>query len=466
MPQIIKSTTRRQFITRTTLAAGALALPSIVTGRVRGANNRLNIACIGVGNRGGNDMDGVAHENIVALCDIDEAFLGAAAAKHPKAAKFNDYRKMLDAMHNEIDAVVVATPDHTHAPATVRALRDHKHVYCEKPLTHTVAEARLVTQEAIATKAVTQMGTQIHAGDNYRRVVEVIQSGAIGKVSQVHTWVPTTYHGGNRPDETPPIPKTVHWDLWLGTAPARPYHSAYHPFNWRGWWDFGGGALADMACHHMDLPFWALGLRYPKSIQAKGPDRHDEGTPQWLVVDYEFPADESDYVADTVNLTWHHGGKRPPQVESGQAPDYRAGNLFIGDKGMLIADYGRHQLLPENKFTEFQRPDHSIPRSIGHHREWTEACKANDPEATTCRFPYAGPLTEAVLLGNVSFRIGGKKLQWDARALRAVNAPEADEFIAPGISEGVGVVNIGSGKSLSLRDRSARFRSTRTRPMK
>jgi len=422
------SVSRRQFMTRSAATAAALASP-MITNRVLGANDKLQIACVGVGGRGHADLMGVAHERIVALCDVDAKSLDKACEQFGNAARFRDFRIMLDKMHADIDAVVVGTPDHMHAPITLRAMREHKHVFCEKPLTHDVHEARQVALEAAATKAVTQMGTQIHAGNNYRRVVEAIRAGAIGKVQHVHTWVPTSYHGGARPTATPPVPPTVDWDLWIGAAPYRPYHPAYHPFHWRGWWDFGGGALADMACHHVDLPFWALGIRRPNHVSAQGPEVHPESPGQWNIVDYVFPAIETDYCAAEVKLTWYHGGKTPPPLA--ELPDnikYNAGNIFVGSEGTLIADYGKHHLLPIEKFRDYTPPEPTIAPSIGHHREWTEAVKANDPDAPLCNFQYAGPLTEAVLLGNVAFRTG-KALEWDAARLRATNAPEAMKYL-------------------------------------
>ena len=405
-------------------------------------SEKLNVACIGVGGRGHEDLKGVAGENIVALVDVDGNTLGKAAAEFPKARTFKDYRRMLDAVGKEIDAVVVGTPDHTHAPATLAALRAGKHVYCEKPLTHTVAEARLVAQTTAKHKRVTQMGTQVHAQSNYRRVVELLQAGAIGTVRRVHTWVNTSYHGGDRPKDTPAAPEGLDWDLWIGPAPMRPYHKAYHPFWWRGWWDFGGGALADMACHHMDLPHWALGLRHPVTVAAQGPEDHPEASPRWLIVDYEYAARPGDIAhggGPGVHLTWYHGGKRPPEFENGTIPEahrnWGGGNLFIGDEGMLLADYGKHVLLPQEKFSDYKRPAATIPDSIGHHREWVEACKADAFGQTTCNFDYSGALTETVLLGNVAYRIG-KKLEWDALKLKATNAAEADAFVTKAYRKG------------------------------
>jgi predicted dehydrogenase len=404
----------------------ALALPRF--SRAAGPNEKLNVASIGVTGQGASDLDGVAAHtdqvNIVALCDVDSFNIAKAAERYPSAKRFDDYRKMYDVMHKDIDAVIVATPDHHHAFATMGALKLGKHVYCEKPLTHSVWECRRVREEAAKNpKLATQMGTQIHAGDNYRRVVELIQAGAIGKVERVHVWVGGAYHGGDRPTEIPPVPANLNWDLWLGPAPERPYHNtAYHPFWWRGWWDFGGGTLADMACHHVDLPYWALDLRAPDTVEADGSPLHPEGPAKILKVHYRFPARGE---RPPVHLTWYHGdGNRPEEFAQNKVPgDWGNGCLFVGEGGkMLVADYGQHRLLPEEQFKDYQRPAATIPSSIGHHTEWIKACREGTP--TLCNFDYSGALTEAVLLGNVAFR-SGKKVTWDAANLKTGSA-EAD----------------------------------------
>jgi predicted dehydrogenase len=274
------------------------------------------------------------------------------------------------------------------------------------------------------------MGTQIHAENNYRRVVELIQAGAIGTVKEVHTWCDRVYTQGDRPKETPRVPDNLHWDLWLGPAPERPYHPCYVPFHWREWWDFGGGTLADMACHHMDLPFWALKLGYPLTVEAEGPTPHPESTSPWQIVRYTFPARES---LPALPLTWYQGGKRPPQFEESNLPKWGDGNLFVGDKGMILADYGRHVLLPEADFKDYVRPAETIPNSVGHHEEWLQAIKSGNK--TTCNFDYSGTLAETVQLGNVAYR-SGKKLEWDARGMRAKDCPEADAFIRPAFRKG------------------------------
>jgi len=414
---------RREFL-RSSLAAGtaaAFAVPALA--QSRSPNEKLNIAAVGVAGRAAADVAGVSSENIVAICDVDENRLDGAAANYSKAKKFVDFRKMLTEMEKQIDAVVVGTPDHTHMPAGVMAMRMGKHCYAEKPLSHNVYESRVAAELAKEKKLATQMGTQIHAGDNYRRVVELIQAGAIGPVNEVHVWCGKNWGGGERPTETPPIPPHIHWDLWLGPAPERPYHPCYLPGQWRRWWDFGNGTLGDMACHYMDLPFWALKLRHPTSVESEGPPVHPETCPTQLIVRYEFPARDD---MPPVKFTWYDGSNRPSLPADWNIPVGGAGVLFVGKEGQLRADYGSWQLHPKEKFADYQPPEPTIPTSIGHHQEWIHACKTGG--ATTCNFDYSGALSEAVLLGNVAYRVG-KKLQWDGAAMKATNCPEADQYL-------------------------------------
>jgi predicted dehydrogenase len=397
--------TRRRFLQAT--AATAVMAP--LSRADQQPSEKLNVAVVGVTGQGGYNLGQVvgAGVNIVALCDVDERLAGPVREKYSKAVFDVNFRKIVE--HKEVDAVVVATPDHTHAPITMAALRAGKHVYCEKPLTHTVFEARTVAETAAKLKRVTQMGTQIHAGSNYRRVVELIRSGAIGTIKEVHTWCGRSYWGGDLPEGKDEVPASFHWDLWQGPAPRRDFKNrldkvgrgTFHPFNWRQWWLYGGGTLNDMACHHMDLPFWALKLRHPTKVAAEGPPPHPDSSAKWLIVHYEFPE---------VKLTWYDGGKRPALMSQAGMPKWGDGNLFVGDKGMLLADYGRHVLLPEKDFKGFTPPKPTIPESIGHHREWVQACKNGG--TTTCNFDYSGALTEAVLLGTVSYR-SGKSFSWD-----------------------------------------------------
>jgi predicted dehydrogenase len=421
--------TRRRFLHTT--AATALAAGSLPAAEKKPRpSERLHVGVIGTFNQAGYDLNEVANAGaeIVALCDIDERRSGPVRERFPRAKFHVDFRHLID--QPGLDAVVVATPDHMHAHATLAALRNGLHVYCEKPLTHSVEEARLVAETAAKHKRVTQMGTQIHAGSNYRRVVELVQSGAIGTIREVHVWVGVSRGGGDRPKGSEAIPEGLHWDLWLGAAPVRPFvHGAaknengvYHPFNWRRFWDFGGGTLTDMACHHVDLPFWALGLRHPTKVSAEGSAPHPDTAAVWTTVRYEFPARDKQ---PPVSLTWYDGGKRPPHFSRGELPKWGDGTLFVGNKGMLIAGYSEHRLLPEKEFAGFTPPARTIKDSIGHHREWVEACKTGG--TTTCNFDYAGALTECALLGVVSYRLG-KPFTWDAKNLKA-SEPDAERFL-------------------------------------
>ncbi|MBI5772610.1 MAG: Gfo/Idh/MocA family oxidoreductase [Verrucomicrobia bacterium] len=420
------SLNRRAFLQHGSVtAAGLVAAPWLSFGK-GSANEKLNVAFVGTANRAGADLAGVAKEtelaNVVALCDVDENFLAAAKQKHPRADTYTDFREMLE--RKDLDCVVVGTPDHTHAVAAVAALRAGCHVYCEKPLARTVSEVRIITDTARKLKRVTQMGNQIHSGTNFRRVVELVQSGAIGEVREVHVWVGSTYGGSSLPTDTPPVPNGLHYDLWVGPAKFLPYHPEYVPFKWRNWWNFGGGSLADFGCHYMDLPHWALGLSHPLSVEVvDGPPVHRDSPPPWLIMRYEYPQRDA---LPPVRLTWYHGGKQAPMLTDDQRAKWKSGVLFVGSRGKLLANYTNHVLLPEAAFADFKRPEPFIPDSVGHHKEWLLACKTGGKPGSN--FDYAGPLTEAALLGNVAYRTG-KKLEWDAKKLRAANAPEADEFI-------------------------------------
>lgn len=418
---------RREFLKQTALTGAGLWLGGrSVWSQSRSPNEKLNLGIIGVGGQGGSNIEGVRSENIVALCDIDEGPLAKAAAKFPKAAIYHDFRRLLE--RNDLDAVVISTPDHTHAVAAAWAMQQGRHVYCEKPLTHSVYEARYLADLAARKRVATQMGNQGHSGAGSRRLVELVRSGVIGPIREVHSWTdrPIWPQGIDRPTDTPPVPPTVHWDLWLGPAPARPYHPAYHPFRWRGWWDFGTSALGDMGCHVLDGAFWALNLGAPTSVEAEGPPVHPETAPKWMIVRYEFPARGE---MPPVKLTWYDGGRRPPaELFEGQRISDN-GTLFIGEKGKIYvpdAYGGAHRLLPAEKFADFQPPPPTIPDSPGHHQEWILACKTGSSTGTN--FAYAAALTEMVLLGNVAYR-AGKKLEWFSGTLEAVNCPEARAFI-------------------------------------
>ncbi len=392
----------------------------------------LRIGFVGVANRGGANLADTASckdlAEVTALCDVDSNNLEAAAAQHPKAAKYRDFRKMLE--KEQLDAVVVSTPDHAHAVVCAAGLRRGLHVYCEKPLARTVSEVRAIQKLAAKTKRVTQLGTQIHAGANYRRVVELVQAKAVGDIREVHVWVGATYGGMERPQGEEKVPPQLDWDLWLGPVEPMPYSAEYAPFKWRNWWAFGGGSLADFGCHFMDLPHWALQLSHPDWVEpVDGPPVHPHSTPPWAIVRYHHPARASVGQGSTlppVTLTWYHGGKQPALLDEEQAKYFKSGVLFVGEKGSILADYTRNVLLPEEKFKDYKRPQPWIPASVGHHREWLLAIRGE--MTTTCGFAYSGPLSETALLGNVAYRLG-KRITWDAAALRARKCPEADVYL-------------------------------------
>ncbi len=420
--------TRRQILQTSAVAATAAVgfHGSLAATESKSPNERLNIGGIGTANRAGADLGGVASQNMVALVDIDAKYLEQAGKRYSAARRYRDFRVMLEKEGDKLDAVVVGTADHTHAPAAAMAMRMGKHVYCEKPLTHTVFEARTLAELAKKNHLVTQMGTQIHALDNYRRVVELIETGAIGKVREVHVWVGVNYSGAKF--VTKPQPAHVDWDLWLGPAPKRPYSIGVHPARWRDFWDYGTGGLGDFGCHYMDLAHWALKLRHPTHCKASGPTYDPVATTAGLVVEYKYPARGD---LPPVEMTWYDGGRRPEILNTLKRKDgsplkWGNGQLFIGEHGMLISDYGKHLLLPEDKFVDFKRPEPYIPKSIGHHAEWVQAIKTNGQ--TTCNFNYSGALTEAVLLGTVAYR-SGCDIEWDAKNLKPVGAPQAEQFV-------------------------------------
>ncbi len=456
--------TRRGFVG----AAASLATFTVVPRHVLGGpdnaapSDTLNIGAIGVGGHGAFLLDEIFTQsrglppalggaNFVALCDVDEKRASDTIVrrlpavtnyggfkKFPEARRYNDFRKLLDREERNIDAVVVATPDHVHIPASVMAMQMGKHCYCEKPLAHNVFEARLAAEVAKKNKVATQMGIGNHSSETFRRVVELIQAGVIGEVREVHAWCDDDegmppddgrpMWGDRPPQQRPPVPESLHWDLWLGPAPYRPYHPAYHPIVWRNWWAFGNGRLGDMGCHLLDLAFWALDLKYPLTVEAEG--SHPVGrevAPRWQIARWTFPARGD---LPPVTLTWYHGNKRPELLGKVDLPNWPIAVLFVGSEGMLITQIEvippRSELLPKEKFADLPPPPRTIPRSIGHAREWIVACKTGSP--TTCGFDYSGPLTETVLLGNVAYR-AGQKLEWDPVNLKATNCPDADRFI-------------------------------------
>ncbi len=432
---------RRRFLQQSTLLAAISVVPSHVLGRggESSPNQKLNIGVIGAGGRGADDIEGLKSQNIVALCDVDWKSAAGTFGKYPRATRYRDFRKMLDT-EKGLDAVLVATPDHIHAVASMAAIRHKKPVYCEKPLTRTIQEARALTKAAAEMKVATQMGNQGMAFEGNRLLNEWIWDGAIGAIREVHVWSDRPTHRGKlplwwaqgveRPKELIAVPDHLDWDLWLGPAPWRPYHPAYAPFAWRGWWDFGSGGLGDMGIHNLAPVFSALKLGAPTSVTSSATPSSKESVPLACVVHYDFPA-RANFPA--VKLHWYDGGllpERPAELEDDRILDPEDGVIFVGEKGkILVEGWGgeRPRLIPESRNKEYQRPAKTLPRSIGHYEEWIEACKTGSP--TRSSFDFAGPLTEAVLLGTLSVRLGGEKLIWDAKEMKVTNLSEANELL-------------------------------------
>jgi predicted dehydrogenase len=434
---------RRGFLA-TTAAVGAsfMVLPRHVLGGAGqpSPNNKLNIAGVGIGGQGAWDLEEVKSENIVALCDVDWDYAAKTFEKYPNAKRYKDFREMLD-REKSIDAVVVATPDHTHAIVSITAMKMGKHVYCEKPLTRTVFEARAVAKAAREAGVATQMGNQGMAFEGNRLINEWLADGAIGPVREAHVWSDRPTHRGKmplwwaqgieRPKETPPVPDKLDWDLWLGPAPWRPYHPAYAPFRWRGWWDFGSGGLGDMGIHNLAPVFSALKLGAPLSVQATSTPLFPDTVPLASIVRYEFPARGD---MPPVKLHWYDGGllpEPPTELDENRELDPEDGIILVGDSGkMLVTGWGGEhpRLLPASRHRDYPRPLKTLPRSVGHHKEWLLACKGTGP-APRSNFDFAGPLTEAVLLGTACVRNGGAKLLWDSEKLKFTNDPEANKFL-------------------------------------
>lgn len=431
-------------------AAAASAAFMVVPGRILGLDGgkppseKLNIAGVGIGGQGAHDLAQMATENIVALCDVDARHAAGAFRKHPNAKVYKDYRRMLEEQ-KDIDAVVVATPDHLHGCVSMAAMQLGKHVYCEKPLTHSVWEARQLAVAARQYKVATQMGNQGQASEGTRRLSEMIQDQAIGPVREVHVWTDRPSNGlfneywpqgVERPKDSPPVPTTLDWDLWLGPAPERPYHPAYLPFKWRGWWDFGTGALGDIGCHALDPVFRALNLGHPTSVQASSTRVNTETFPLASMVTYQFPA-RGDLAP--VKLVWYDGGLRPPRPDELDADSEMGanGHLLIGDKGKILTlrntNRRGYALIPESRAQEYGDPPKMLKRSIGHYKEWIAACKGGQPGGSN--FEWAGPLTEAVLLGNIALRpelrqeLTTQRLLWDGRQQRFTNCDAANAFV-------------------------------------
>ncbi len=450
---------RRTFVGGVAAAAGIMIVPRHVLGGpgYQAPSDKLNIATVGVSGQGSSNTRGCAGENIVALCDVDDVRSERVYKLYPNAKTYRDWRVMLE-KQKDIDAVIVATPDHSHAVIAMAAMKLGKHVFVQKPLTRTLWEARMLTEAARTYKVVTQMGNQGHSGEGVRLIEEWIAAGAIGKVHEVHCWTnrPIWTQGMRRPTDYPAVPEGLDWDLWIGPSPMREYHPTYHPFAWRSWFDFGAGALGDMACHVMDAAYTALKLGYPTSVMAniayeviarERPDGkgvsyvrldYRDSYPMASVIHYNFPARGKKYPA--VNLHWYDGGilpERPEELE----PDRRmpeSGTLFVGEKGKLMCEtYSESpRLIPDARMKAYKQPKKTIPRveKANHDLNWINACKGKTKAVS--HFDYSGPFTETVLLGNLAVLYPGRKLEWDGPNLKVTNYAAANDFVKPTFREG------------------------------
>ena len=435
--------TRRQFIKQSTTAAGAAAAITVLPRRVLGGprqippSEKMNVAGIGIGGMGGANLRNIEAENIVALCDVDHNYAAGTIKRYPKAALYKDYRRMLD-KQKDIDGVVIGTPDHTHAVISMAAIRAGKHVYCQKPLTHDVYEARMLAKAAKECKVATQMGIQGHSMEGIRLICEWVRAGLIGEVREVDAWCSLTYYPwghaswssqwGTRPEETPPVPAGVDWDLWIGPAPMRSYHRAYHPRTWRCWWDFGSGMMGDRGAHTFDPICWALKLGAPTTIDATTCGNTPEVHPLSAIVTYQFPAREG---MPPVKLTWYEGTRppRPEDLEDGRQMPREGGALLKGTKGTIMAGvYGESpRIIPETKMREAKLPPKTIPRAgVSHEMDWVRACKTDHTAGAD--FAYSGPLAEICCLGNIAQRVD-TRIQWDAAGMKVTNLPEANRYI-------------------------------------
>jgi predicted dehydrogenase len=453
-----RTLTRRSFLAGAAGMAGGLAacrttttIP-VATGGASPVPRKLNLAVIGAGGRGADNIKGLAATgavSIVALCDCDIRQASEAFSQYPNAARYSDWRRLLDA-ETAIDAVVVSTPDHNHAVISIAAMQRGKHVYCEKPLAHSIWEAREMARVAAERRVVTQMGTQGHAYEGTRRAVETLRSGIIGDITELHVWTdrPAGWwpQGVTRPVETPPVPAGLDWDVWLGPAHARPYNPAYVPFKWRGFWDFGTGAIGDMGVHNLDTAFWALELGVPTSVVVKdcspglADARMKETAPLWSILELQFAAQKG---RPAVRMTWYDGGKLPPQELFMGEPliEKDGGSLVIGTKGTLftrtwhggVSEQDMFVLLPRKQFVGLTPPTPTLPRTASHYHEWVEACLGQG--SALSNFGYASVLTEALLVGNLALRTG-KAIEWNGARMRAVSCPEADPFIRPDVRSG------------------------------
>jgi predicted dehydrogenase len=440
IPMSTRRISRRRFVAATATTMAATIVPRHVLGGPRqvSPSEKLNIAGIGVGGMGKSNLRQLETENIVAICDVDHSYAAKVFERYPKAKVYSDFRRMLD-RQTDIDAVVIATPDHTHAVIAMEAMRRRKHVYCQKPLTHDVYESRMLAKAAKETGVTTQMGIQGHSGEGIRLISEWIADGAIGQVREVDAWCSLSYYPfghtwwsskwSQRPKETPPVPSTLDWDLWLGPAAERPYHPAYHPGVWRCWWDFGCGMMGDRGAHTLDPVFWALKLGHPTSVEATSLGLNPDTHPVASIVTYRFPARGN---LPPVKLTWYDGLRppRPMELEDGRRMGHAEGGaLFKGSKGKLVAGvYGEGpRLIPESRMKAYETPAKTIPRVNGsHEQDWVRACKSG--QRAGADFEYSGLLTEVCLLGNVARRVDAR-IEWDEVDMKVTNLPEANKYV-------------------------------------
>jgi predicted dehydrogenase len=384
-----------------------------------GPADRLNIAVVGLGGQGASNLGGVKSQNIVALCDVDDVRAGKAFEQYPGATKFTDFRQMFDRMEKEIDAVVISTPDHTHFHPAWWAMERGKHVYLEKPLAHEVDEVRRLTEAAHKKGLATQLGSQRHAIKGLRDGVEIVKSGLLGTITEVHSWVASSRGMPALPGEPQPVPTGLNWDLWLGPVAERPYTKGFAPYDWRFWWEFGTGETGNWGCHILDIPFWALDLGHPVHVSGSGPEPDAKRTPKSLASRLDFPTrtSASGKSLPAVSLHWYQG---LPPVLAERGIDRKLADkkntLFIGSDGMLLCGFDTWSLLPAEKFADYAGPKQTIPKSPGFHREWLDACRGGPP--ATCNFDFTGPLTESVLLANIAYRVQGE-FDWDAAAMKS-----------------------------------------------
>ncbi len=443
---------RRSFLKTT--AAGVFGFQVVPSHVLRAApdgqtpNNKIRIAAIGCGGQGGADLNGMADEDIVALCDVDDRRAAGSFKKFPKAKRFKDYRKMFDAMADEIDAVLVATPDHTHAVAVMAALKRGKHVYCEKPLAHSIGEVQALRKEALSQNVITQVGNQGHSSNSIRVFCEMVWEGWIGNVTEVHCGCDAFKNVYCQIDkmesfnEKHEVPKELDWDLWLGPEAKRDYHPNYLPFNWRGYSAFGCGCIGDWICHVLDPSYWALDLGMPTAVTAetKGydPAKHAEFYPKGVRLTYEFPAKGG---RGAVKVIWHDGDFSIPQPEELTKENRKVvgtGGVVIGDEGKIM--HGSHgaggcRIIPEARMKEFGKPEQRLARvKGGHQKDWLNAIRLN--KSAGSNFEYGGAISEIGLLGMIAIRRTGTRLEWDAEKMRFTNDEEANQFVNPGYREG------------------------------